>query len=87
MILSSARAHNRAVPMSPSEQEFAMSHRHDPDSPENLVYRDELTGELRQLDDALETTMLNALSYERDMELIATYGMEEPREVDGRWPL
>lgn len=57
-----------------------------PDSPEQLVYRDELTGELRSLDDALEVTMMNALTYERHMEVIATYGMEDTGRVDGRWP-
>jgi hypothetical protein len=31
--------------------------------------------------------MLNALTYERHMEVIATYGMEGPGEVDGGWPL
>jgi hypothetical protein len=87
MFLSSAWPIIQLVPISPSEQELAMSHRHHPGAPENLVYRDELTGQLRRLDDALEATRVNALTYERDMEVIATYGMEDPSEVDGRWPL
>jgi hypothetical protein len=49
-----------------------------PSSPEELVYRDRWTGELRPLNDALDASWANALTYERDMEIIATYGMEDP---------
>jgi hypothetical protein len=54
-----------------------------PAYPEELVYRDEWTGELRVLDYALDASWANALTYERDIEVIATYGMEDPSAAEG----
>jgi hypothetical protein len=64
-----------------------MSSQEHPASPQNLVYCDERTGELRPLDAALEASRLNVLTYERHLEIIATYGMEDRGGGDGLWPL
>jgi len=58
-----------------------------PDLPESLLYRNEDTGEVMRLDDALNAGWLNLLTYERDMEVIAGYGVEDPGDGDGLWPL
>jgi hypothetical protein len=59
-----------------------MASEHQPTFPEELVYRDEWTGRLRVLDRALDASWVNALTYEHDMEVIATYGMEDPSAVE-----
>jgi hypothetical protein len=58
-----------------------------PTQTESLVYRNELTGELRKLDHALEAGIQNVMTYEEDLEVIATYGIQDPAGVDGRWRL
>ena len=54
---------------------------------EALVYRHELTGVLLPLGEALDASRVNALTYEADLEVIATYGMEDPGDGDGLWPI
>jgi hypothetical protein len=50
--------------------------------PEELAYRDEWTGELRVLDHALDASWGNVVTYERDIEIVATYGMEDPAAAE-----